>query len=1133
MKVRMGPLAALALIVATLAATPQASAAPLYDVKASWGSTTLPPGGEGQFSLQVRNIGTEDGKGDLIIVDQLPGGVTATDIHGAFANYGGGYDCSILEAGAKVQCVMTDFWVSEFNKAGFEHGLAEAPGTKTTSLAGLYPTGYLPLLFIDVAIDPGASGIATNTATVFGGGAAAPVSDVDQVPISDVSPQFGLVPGSFAADVFDAAYPFGAPSRQAGDHPFEQRVNFDFTTRHGIGKDGTPYFTSAEQVKTVEATLPRGMIGNPEATPKCDPVDFAREGSSFVSTGCPANTQVGYLNAFISGGPTDFGQGGFFFPNQVAAHVPIYNLEPPKGVPADFAFNAGVSQAHIYPSLDPAQSYAIKTVTPNISSLVGVLGSEVTFWGVPGDPAHDRFRYYPKAQENGDVAGASFAGELRPLLTNPMDCGFDNGGARVRIDSYQRPDQFTAVEEYPEPHNTEGCDDLRFRFEPDVSLQPTDRHAGAPTGLDVHLEIPQRDDVAMEAEELYAENGFVKGVSTPPIKKAVVTFPQGMTLSPSAAQGLGSCSSAQISLGTNDPVRCPDNSQYGTLTLHTPLFPVDAQPKGFIYIAKQNDNPFHNFLSLYLVIEEPDRGILVKVPGRVDLDQQTGQITTTFDDLPQFPVSDMQMTFKGGVRAALVNPSTCGAKTITAEFFSWHDPSTPHVVTNAYEVTQKPDGTPCVNSLAERPFKPGLEAGTLNNSAGTFSPFFFRLTRTDDDQEFSQVGITLPPGLSAKLAGVSQCPDAGIVQAASRTGAGEGALEQTDPSCPASSFIGTTDVGAGVGVPLTFVPGRVYLAGPYLGAPLSMVVITPTRVGPYDLGVIAVRSAIEIDPETAQATAFTDPLPQIYQGIPLRLRDIRVRVDRPEFTLNPTSCAEKQIEAHITGTGGDLKSIADDTATDLSERFQAADCALLPFKPKLSFRLFGSTHRGAHPKLKAFARLRPGDANIASVSVALPKSEFLDQDHIRTVCTRVQFAAHQCPEGSVYGFAVAGTPLFDQPLKGPVYLRSSPHRLPDLVVALKGPPSLPIEIDAVSRIDSVNSGIRNTFELVPDAPLATFTLTMKGGKKGLLINSTDLCAATHRATAKFRAQNGKAITLHPKMQSSCRKPARKRGTLPR
>ena len=1136
MRHRTALLVASALLAAiSLTSSATAAVGPLYGIKATWGPTPLAPGdtkpttAEGQFAVQVRNVGDATAAKDLIITDKLPTGVTAVAV-----NWPGtkDFEAKVQCSGAgsnEVKCKLPAAVVADFvPPAGLKFSQASVPFSPK-------PSGFLNRIFIDVSVAKNAEGEATNTATVSGGGAPAPVSDVDQVRFDETPVPFDIVPGSFLAENFDEAHPFGEPTRQASNRPFELRVNFDLTTRTGVndgpGQDGTRYITSTGQLRTVEVTLPRGMIGNPEAVPKCNPTDFAEQGALLNSTACPSDTQVGYLNIYTNDGPSNYGDGQLINLDQLLLNrVALYNLEPPRGQVADLAFNAGgLVQGHIYPTPDPAQEYAIKSVTANISSLVQVRGTEVTIWGVPGDPAHDRFRWYTKKQEDDGVLGAPWgSAPIRPFLTNPMDCGFDNGGARISIDSYNHPEEFSAVTEYGDAMNVTGCEDPRFRFEPEISLQPTDRHAGAPTGLDVHLEVPQRNDEVSDATELYAKNGDVQAIATPPIKKAVVTFPQEMTLSPSAAQGLVGCTLEQIGLGTDRPVRCPDASQYGTLTLHTPLFPLEAQPKGFIYIAKQSENPFHNFLALYLVVEEPERGILVKVAGRLDLDPKTGQITTTFEDLPQFPVSDMQMTFKGGVRAGLVQPSTCGKKTILAEFFSWHDPLTPHTVKSSYDITERLDGSPCVNSLGERPFGPFMEAGTTNNTAGSYSPFAFRLTRTDDDQEFSQLGVTLPPGLAAKFAGVGICPDAAIAQAEGRTGAGEGLLEQMSPSCPASSEIGSTQVGTGVGVPLTYVPGRVYLSGPYKGAPLSIVVISPAVVGPYDLGVIAVRTALNVDPTTAQGSALSDPFPQIFQGIPVRIRDIRLKLDRPSFTLNPTSCAEKQITAHVTGTGGEVSSTADDTGADLANRFQAGDCGSLGFKPKLAFRLFGGTSRGAHPRLRATVTYPQGAyANIAKASVALPHSAFLDQGHIGTVCTRVQFAADACPAASVYGSAVVKTPLFGQPLQGAIYLRSSSNPLPDLVAAFKGPPSQPVEVNLVGRIDSVNGGIRNTFDLVPDAPVSWATFSFLGGKKGLLVNSANLCAKANRVTAKLTAQNGRWLTLRPAMQNSCKK--RRRG----
>jgi hypothetical protein len=1083
-----------ALATAVLGGSPaQALAGPLYDIRSYWGDTNLPPGGEGQVIVQARNVGDAVGSDEITITDELPAGVKVKDIR--------------FKAG--------DFDVAEFGLCGgvgsetatcfvpgfFMEFLASPPALEGSFFGGA-GSGFLPTMYIDVEIEPGVPASAPNTATLTGGNGPGPVSDVKQLRFGPTPAEFDLSPESYEADFYTDTYPFGEPARQAGARPSELRVNFDFT-RFVEMEFGELENRPHGKIKTVEVTLPRGMVGNPEATPKCDPADFAEAGVQFNSTACPPDTQVGYINVTTN----DF-VGGL-------TRVPFYNLEPPKGVPADFAFNTVFVQAHIYPNVDPAQNYAIKTISPNISNTIDVLGSEVTFWGVPADPAHDKFRSFNETFEGvGKLYGAPWgSAAIRPFFTNPSDCGFDNGGTKMRIQSYQQPDVFSPVQEYGSPHNVSGCDDPRFRFEPDVSLQPTSNAAGGSTGLAVSLEVPQRNDEVKDATELYEQNGNVKAIAIPPMKKAVVKLPQGMTVNPAAAQGLVSCSPEQIGLGTDRPVTCPDASQFGTLSLKTPILPIDEQPEGWVYIAKQNDNPFHNFLSLYLVIQEPERGILVKIPGRVDLDPQTGQITTTFDDLPQLPLEEMEMNIKGGLRAGLVNPQTCGTKTIQAIFYSWHEPSVPHTVNSSYEVTHNLDGTPCYQSNSERPFDPQLSGGTVNNLAGSFSPLELQFSRTDLEQELSVAEGTAPPGLLASLKGVGRCSDAAIAAAANleRTG-----LEEVNsPSCPASSLVGTIDAGAGVGQVLTWVQGKVYLAGPYKGAPVSGVAIVPAVAGPFDLGNVVTRAPAYVNPKTAEVSIKTDQLPLIFKGVPVRVRDIRVHMDRPNFTLNPTSCEPFALTGTLFSSEGKSKAS--------STPFQAADCASLGFKPKLQTRLFGGTKRGAHPKFRGLFRARSGDANVASAVVTLPRSAFLDQSHIRTVCTRVQFVADACPSGAIYGHAVAKTPLLDEELKGPVYLRSSDNKLPDLVADLHGI----IDVEVVGRIDSIRGGIRANFESIPDAPVDSFEITMQGGKKGLLVNSRDICVRTYRLNAEFEAQNGKATTLRPKLQANCKGKASK------
>jgi hypothetical protein len=382
-----------------------------------------------------------------------------------------------------------------------------------------------------------------------------------------------------------------------------------------------------------------------------------------------------------------------------------------------------------------------------------------------------------------------------------------------------------------------------------------------------------------------------------------------------------------------------------------------------------------------------------------------------------------------------------------------------------------------------------------------------KLTRADGQQELSSVSVTTPPGFAAVLKGVSYCSATQI--AASEAVSGKDEIAR--PSCPPVSEVGTVNATAGPGTEPVAVSGKAYLAGPYKGAPLSLAIITPAVAGPFDLGNVVVRAALYVNPVTAQLTAKTDPLPQILEGVPLRIRSIAVNIDRSNFAVNPTNCEPMTVAATVNGASG--------ASANVSSRFQVGDCEALDFKPKLSMQFTGPTNRNAYPKLKAVLAPREGDANIGRAVVTLPKTEFLEQAHIRTVCTRVQFAAKACPAGSVYGYARAWSPLLDQPLQGPVYLRSSDHQLPDLVASLDGQ----IHVDVVGRIDSVHARIRNTFEMVPDAAVNKFELTMQGGKKGLLVNNTELCKTKPRVRAQFTGQNGKTHETSPVVKTDCGK----------
>ena len=391
--------------------------------------------------------------------------------------------------------------------------------------------------------------------------------------------------------------------------------------------------------------------------------------------------------------------------------------------------------------------------------------------------------------------------------------------------------------------------------------------------------------------------------------------------------------------------------------------------------------------------------------------------------------------------------------------------------------------------------------------AGDYAPFGVDVSRNDGEQNVSALGLTLPKGVSAKIAGVPLCPEP---NAAAGT-------------CPASSQIGAVNVAAGVGPEPVWVPqpGKaptaVYLAGPYKGDPYSILAEVPAQAGPFDLGTVSVRSTIQVNPETAQVSVTSDPFPQILHGIPINYRHIHIGIFRAGFMLNPTNCQEQATASTIVASNG--------AAATPASRFQVGGCGDLGYSPKLFTRIWGKTNRGAHPKFRAVLEPRKGDANVGRTAVTLPRSEFLDQAHIKTICTRVQFAANACPPDSVYGWAKARTPLFTQMFEGPVYLRSSNHKLPDLVAALKGP----VAFNLVGRIDSVHKGIRNTFESPPDVPVSKFILYLKGGSKGLLQNSRNICNQTYRSNANMRGQNGRKKTLKPVLKNNHCKKGKKKG----
>jgi len=832
------------------------------------------------------------------------------------------------------------------------------------------------------------------------------------------------------------------------------------------------------EARDVEVALPPGFVADLAGFTPCPMDQFstllvgdsAEQGPGTCGTG----SQVGVVRFSLYEG----------LQNVLAS---LYELPAPQGgdVVARFGFWTAIVPVVVDIKVDPERGYAAKAVVEGLTAASTVLPTTVTttIWGDPTSPTHDGER--PTAYESdhcGDACGEVRSAGKSPtaFARNPTACGANQ--VEFAADSYQVPDVFDRAAAPLPPIAECGL----VPFEPALSLRPTSLATGSSSGVDFNLELPQ------------------SGLTTPgdiassDLKKAVVRLPEGVGLNASAAEGLASCSESQIGLISEDPLvfdgsepACPGSSKVGNASITTPI--LSQALKGALYVAKQDENPFHSLLAGYLVAKA--NGIVLKLAGKFEL-SPSGRITGVFEDNPQAPFSDIELHLKGGSHGVLTMPAHCGIYETEYELTPWSGNAPTSGVS-----------TFTVNQGCNTAFAPGFEAGVSNPTAGAYSPFTMRLTRDAGSPRLAAVSVSPPRGLVAKLAGVDYCPEANLTGIA--TTPGSGSLEVASPRCPVTSQVGTVIAGAGSGTPFFVNTGRVYLAGPYRGAALSLVVVTPAVAGPFDLGNVVVRAALRIDPETVRVTAVSDPLPTVAQGVPLDLRDVRVTLDREGFAVNPTSCKETKVNATVTADSG--------AAVSPSTRFQVGECAELGFAPKLSLRLFGKTNRGAHPRLKAVLRTRSGDANLSRAQVTLSRSEFIDQGHFRDICTRVQFAADACPSGSVYGRAKAWSPLLDHPLEGPVYLRSSHHTLPDLVMALHGQ----IDVDAVARIDSAQGGLRSTFESVPDAPVSKVVLNMQGGKKGLFVNSRDICREPGRAVADLVAHNGRRLRSRPAMAISC------------
>jgi hypothetical protein len=1062
-----------ALLLGTLAAllgwvTAPASASPTSTGPAQWaiasvaGPAHFKPSSSGDlYIVTATNVGGQSTEGPVTITDALHGEAEATAVVDSFTGTEGNYGEAFT--GSPLSCTVSP------------------PSSVTCGYAGSVDPG--DTLTFAIKVDVSATeGQVENAATVSGGGAPS-ASTISSTPLSSEPVSFGVA--SFLA---------AASTSQAGAHP---NFTTSFTPNWTEIVNGLPVPPAAP--REIGVDLPPGLTGEALAVPRCDMGSVRREE-------CAEDAAVGVATVVIKG--------------NARKKFLVYDITPYSGEPAAFAFSFGkIAAARLDTRVLPSSAdgeYAVHVSVPDISEKEPILFSSLTLWAVPAlhngpGPDISNTCHESAGETTCDTFGApgGQAALARPFLRNPTSscAGSSPLAVGFAIDSWQEPGRLNpdgAPDLSDSRWQTAGsmlgqglseCGLLAPLFTPSLTVAPDTAQAGAPAGYAVDLEVPQ----SQSSQRL----------ATPDLRDAKVTLPAGTVASPSAANGLQACSDAQFGIDesgavvSNGPASCPQASQIGTVEIDTPLLPRPL--RGQVFLGQPQCSPCGaseaaegRMVRLFLQARyEEGSYVRIKLAGRTHVDQQTGQLTTVFENNPQQPFEKLTLRLDGGPGAPLANPPVCGTATTTSRLTPWS--STPSAPFSA-----EPSSSFHLESCPAPRFAPSFSAGMTGSiQAGAFSPFSVTFSRGDDEQRFAGLRVLAPPGLLATLRGVVPCPES----------------QAADGTCGPQSEIGRTTVAAGPGPdPFWVRGGRVYLTGPYEGAPLGLSVVVPTVAGPFTLagnagtGEEVVRARIEVDPTTAQVTVISDPLPQIIEGIPLDLRTVSVTIDRPGFILNPTNCSQLAVSATLSSTEG--------ASAALSNPFEAANCANLAFKPKLKLSLKGSTKRTGNPAFKAVLTMKPGEANIARAQVTLPKGELVDNAHIGNVCSRVQFAANACPPSSAIGFAKAQTPLLEAPLQGPVYLMSGfGHTLPDLAADLNGQ----IRILLHGKVDSAHSGgLRNTFELVPDAPVSRFTLSLDGGAKGLLENGEDICAKPQHATADFTAQSGKLSDTKPRVANSCK-----------
>lgn len=799
--------------------------------------------------------------------------------------------------------------------------------------------------------------------------------------------------------------------------------------------------TAGNGVKTIRTDLPVGFATNPQALPQCALSDFEANLDKAEANHCGASTEAGTQElTIVLEGPTF-----------VTLTGKVFNLNPAPGLPLEFGIDVALpflGGIHIHSVLEGGVSWHKE--------------AEAEAEGIASGDYHEFFKIkVAKSLAEGEAPLARsrlvFNGKAGSgLLTTPTTCPGPQT-THLRVESFKGEvayGSYTTTATSAE----ENCKVLKF--EPAFKLTPSTTKSDAADGITTELAFPSNTSSAeLENSDL---------------KDSEVKLPEGLTINPSAANGLEACTSEQLNTQTEE-TNCPARSVLGSAVLDVPGLPPGSLTGKIFLGAPASGVITGPPYTIYVAVASSRYGQAVRLEGSVSADASTGQLTARFLNNPQGPFTNLKLQFNGNSFANLANPLTCG-KAATNAMFVPYSGTAPVALVTEFPVEGCTSNPP--------PFALAQSASAEPAQGGGSSTFSFNLERPQGQQYLSQVRTTLAPGLLGTIPNATQC----------------GEPQASKGECPASSQIGTSSVTAGSGSPFEF-RGKVYLTGPYEGAPYGLSIVTPVVAGPFNLGNEVTRAKIEVNPFTAQVSVATTNLPTIKAGIPVRLRSLNVTINRQGFERNPTNCNPLAVVTAATSTLG--------AKAELSSPFQVEGCSSLAFKPTFSVTSSAKTSKNNGASLVTTITQPAGQANIKLVKVTLPKQLPSRLTTLQKACPQATFEANpfSCPAGSKVGTASVVTPVLPGKMTGPAFFVShGGAAFPDLDLVLE---DQGVRVILVGNTDIKKGITTTTFASNPDAPISSVTVSLPTASNSALGAFGDLCVRPLVMPTEVVAQNGK------------------------